>query len=614
MMTVIFLICVLFLFHNVEGIILSADQIEFDSTNITNCISRVLYKFHEHNTELTLFNMDADTTQLQEIVKAVHSMIHVKLVIKNLWIKRPTAVNEAYMILADTAEMFALNFYRLQRDKEWNPMARFYIIIKHIDVPMQLVFKKLLAYHVNNVIVINGDLNIFTYFPFENGACGRRFDEVHMLSHCMASDLPDLFPNKLINGLKNCTFKVLATHFPPYVVEGKGKKVKPGLEQCALEMLAKIEKFNLTYEFSNIVDEFSTVNDDMEAIGPLRTLQNNTFDILSGGMFLIENRARPFTYLYGQTAYLDEIRIFVRVAEKLAKWKIFYIEFDITVWIMIIASFIIYSAVCIVLMRNDRFRDKCTIILKLWDNLFLHEGVKFHVSLPTKCVFIIWLWFTFLLNSYYQTSLTSLTTTLVNDYQVKTMEDLLKYNYKPCLSSVIKNYMFSTTVENRAETNETDCRSFLGALMVVNKGHKLYTISSLSTYESEQTKFINEEGKSSLYVFPTPLNKLLTSLFFYKGFPKSEKFLMHTLTMRETGLMDHCLKQLFSFYNDKENKKQGGLNYETKYVVELNSLLIPYAILAIGVALSSFVFALEIIIHKKNNSLKQKGSTEIPRK
>ncbi|KAG7310787.1 hypothetical protein JYU34_003608 [Plutella xylostella] len=101
-----------------------------------------------------------------------------------------------------------------------------------------------------------------------------------------------------------------------------------------LDILADIEDFHMNYTLLEDIESFSTVNEDNQATGLLSSLQDNTYDIVLNGMVLIDSRARAFNYLYGHTAFYDDVRVFVPVAPFIQKWKKVVLEFESTVWLM----------------------------------------------------------------------------------------------------------------------------------------------------------------------------------------------------------------------------------------------------------------------------------------
>ncbi|XP_048489180.1 uncharacterized protein LOC119692354 [Plutella xylostella] len=327
-------------------------------------------------------------------------------------------------------ESITKDMFQLQKDKEWDPLFKIIILIesKVNNTGLHRLFECFMEIHIINVVVVDEtDYSMYTYNPFENYGCGKKFDNIIKLGNCQ-NPHAELFPDKLVTDLRNCTFKILTTDYPPYAVDSRNKAVQSyGAEHCTLNTLADIGQFRINYSYKNIVDEFSIVTEDNVAKGPLKYLQDNKFDVVSSGMFLIEPRARAFSYVYGHMAYEDDMRIVVAVAGEVPKWKKVYMEFQEFVWIMLALAFVAYSIVVLVLTKK-RYTLQYSVILKLWDNCFLKAGSNIQCSFPVRCVLILWLWFTFLVNSYYTTSLVSLITTEVNEYQVKTKHDL-KYSF-----------------------------------------------------------------------------------------------------------------------------------------------------------------------------------------
>lgn len=79
--------------------------------------------------------------------------------------------------MARDSKVLAQYMSKLTHDKYWDPTVRFVIIINHLNIKvMKELFQILMQHHVINVVVLGYSLKLYTYNPFENYGCGKRFD------------------------------------------------------------------------------------------------------------------------------------------------------------------------------------------------------------------------------------------------------------------------------------------------------------------------------------------------------------------------------------------------------------------------------------------------------
>ncbi|XP_037968587.2 ionotropic receptor 25a-like [Plutella xylostella] len=494
------------------------------------------------------------------------------------------------------------NLVKLTRDRNWDPSVPFVVVVEHFkNNSLDGIFNSTLKYHIANIIVINATVlpfKVYTYDLYKNNKCGRKYEREIDLGSCEKLG-PRINMVKSKISLRNCTINVCVTHAPPYsMTHVHGNKILKGVDQCMLDILADIEDFRMNYTLLEDIESFSTVNEDNQATGLLSSLQDNTYDIVLNGMVLIDSRARAFNYLYGHTAFYDDVRVFVPVAPFIQKWKKVVIEFESTVWLMLLITFIVYSLVTVYVINNKYSYDKFSVVLKLWDNIFLHAGTKINGDGSVSSILISWVIFTFLVNSYYTTSLMSLITTHGYEYQVQSMDDLVRYNYVPCISSQLQTYLKSTSsLPQQYFVNDTLCESFKSSLTITNNSVNRFTLVPYSYYVSKNNLFRDMEGRQTLFSFPKPLNKILSAVFLYKGFPNMDKLHLNTLRMKEGGHIEQCI---FNSLNGSSRNMYLKTRYANPemYTIVLKDFIIPYFVLFTGVIISTIIFCFEFLNFK----------------
>ncbi|XP_060803619.1 uncharacterized protein LOC132902479 [Amyelois transitella] len=545
------------------------------------CTNKIILKHYAEGSELTFLDL-SNSGDNDDILMEIHKKFHVT-VISRTYKQFYTYPNEGYVIYAKAANDF-VNFKYLTKEAPWNPHAKFIAVVESKDDEMRYIFDTFLKYHVFNVVLIKGlqDSELYTYNPFENYGCGKRFHRIIDYGKCKDTFETNLFPNKLVTGLQNCIFNIAAPHWPPYSIDPNFNTTRSlGIEQHIFKVISEIEHFTINYTYNNDAEKFTVINDEMTAIGPMELLQKNEADVIIGGMMLINDRAAAFDYMYTHLANVDEIKIMVKKAEIVRNWKNIYIEFQPTVWILLIVSFVIY---CLFLILIIRGRDNISIILKMWDSLFLHVR-PIGNNCVVKCAFITWIWFAYMINSYYQSTLVSLNTHPATEYQISNEQDLEDYHMRPCVSIAIQTLMWAELGMPMQNVTK-DCEPFLESLKTVTKRDDLYTIILYSIYSYHKFKFVDDYGHLLLYEFPS-LNKVMYAMYFYKGFPLKGIFQNHGLRLRENGLIQKISQDLYYEGSIK--------HYYAKKRMEFK-IIVPWYIYAFGVGLASLIFTIEMML------------------
>lgn len=575
------LLCYLFfLFPGIcNGFLINYEQ---GSKTLSSCIKNIIKQYYED--QITYVDINSGDS---EVLKTINT-ISRQLVISRTTSAKLKIPHRGYLIFAGNSKDFIKHFSNLKQEATWNPSKKFIIIVKKVNKnELSNIFHELLVLHVNNVIVINGTntAEIYTYNAFENYACGKYFERIIEFGQCLNLNVKNLFPNKFITGFSKCTFTAAVPHFPPFSIFPDRNELKmylPGTEQFAFEMIADQEKFKINYSYIDFADTFSTVDEDMTATGILNFIETNKSDIVVGYLILTHTRAMPFEYLYAHQAYTDEFTYIVHRAGNVPTWMNMYVAFNFNVWFLLIISLISTSVFIIFLLRAD---DKVAVVLKLWGNLLL-QGHNFQRTNVAKFVVIIWVWFAFFMNSFYQSSLVSLTTHPSKEYQVSTENEMSKYNYRPCVPPALQSFLYSHSGMTFKE-DTGHCEKYVQGIQVVSNNEGLYTISSIAHYQFNRHLFQDSAGNMKVYAFSRPLMKIIYAIFLYKGFPLYQKLHTFSLRLRENGLMDRYFRYLY--YN------QASLHHQTYDNLFKARIIVPWNILLVGCTIATIIFILEIL-------------------
>uniref|UniRef100_A0A2H1VMK5 SFRICE003510.2 n=1 Tax=Spodoptera frugiperda TaxID=7108 RepID=A0A2H1VMK5_SPOFR len=526
----------------------------------------------------------------KELLQAIHDMNLVSMVSKRADSKVPVP-HQGYLICAKNFTHFVEHFSNIIKEATWNPNARFLFIVRELTyAKLKTIFDITLKLHVNDVVVVNStdDADLYTYNPFDNYNCGKRYDDIISYGKCSEADSINLYPNKFVTGLRNCTFRVWTTQWPPYTMVPEANSTDPfllkhGVEPYLLSLMGEMLGFDLDIiGHKDITDDFPTVSKDMEAIGSLKRIQDNEVDIVVGGMLLVPSRAAAFFYVYGHQVYTDEIRFVVRRATEEPAWKNVYLEFSTTVWVLLLLTLVLYSVILIILLRAA---DKGYIVLILLDILVLH-GRNIRSRWMVKMVLLSWVLFAYLVNVFYQSNLVSLTTNPVLQYQISNEEDIFKYNLKPCLSLIMGRYYIESVQSDREYDMDSGCYGLMESVETVSKSDNLFALLLYAIYQYYEDDYFDEYGDPRVVTVSKPYSKVIYTFYLYKGFPLIHDLCQKCLQLRENGLVDKAMRDLNFLKKIKHTFRQS--QFQPRFAV-------PWIVYVFGCTISIVTFTIELL-------------------
>ncbi|KAL0880630.1 hypothetical protein ABMA27_001859 [Loxostege sticticalis] len=496
--------------------------------------------------------------------------------------------NENYLIHAGSVSDFIENMKYLTKEGSWQPSAKFLIIFNEIEEDFRVIFDELLRFHVINALVIDATVNnnLYTYNPFENYGCGKRYDRIINYGKCLQPKVENVFPEKLVTGIKNCTFNIEALHWPPYAINPQVSTITTGVEQYIFKLLASLENFHINYTYTNNAEQLSKVYKNMTVTGPLKSMKDNVVDITIGGLVLKSRRASAFDIIWSHISFFDEAVILVRKAKKLYTWQYIFLEFSPVVWLMLALAFVAYA---MFVATAFKVKDKVLLVMNMFGALLAHS-IKVRRTSATRYVLKFWACFAFLVSSHYLCSLTSLTTHPLNGFQISSKKDLAAHNLKACVSPIIQLMVGDLNKLNPKQQNlSVGCDSLYQSMETVSLRDDAYTVSLLRVYNFHRKEFCDVSG-CRIYKFRRPLTKILYAIFLYKGFPMLKKLHKHTMRIRESGFINKAMEIIYTAHGKETKKKRRQFQY---------FVLVPWHVLICGWIVSSVTLMVEIWLRRK---------------
>lgn len=586
----------------------------------TVCVMNIISSYYENISVLTL--VDAETEN-NEIFRAINAKLMFTIISRTSYFRENSIVNEGYIVLCDITINCLNKISDLTQDRYWNPRAKFILVIYKLDDNfIRKMFLKLMRMHIINISIIgliNENIRIVTYDPFDNFGCGRSFDQITEYNYCPNPSEINLYPDKLKNGFKNCSLTSIMSDLPPFVIsdEEHNSTYVRGMEPFIMKMLAEMEGFNNNFVCCEPEENVPNVLENWTATESLGALQRNEADFAVGGHVALLNRAILFDYLFTYNELNDFISLITYPAEPLERWKEVYIEFSPSVWLLILLIFILYYLIVIYFFKrkstNDIAVDKITIALIMLDCLFSHSAGNIIEKKNMRFLFMVWIFFTFLLNCCYQTYFSSLTSTRNFILNYKNPQLFLRYNMTYCIGNgmlilymkSLQPYVYDECEDTKScikmiagRENLEECLTMRKSALVVAKNPKKFSLMPLS--------FFNYYGYGIRGVIGNPLLEALnkpdgrrywnkhTAIYVYRGFPLLDRFNLQLLRLREVGLTVKNRKDVF--YKQEITRRYESDEVYERRAVNMDDLKLPFCILIFGSLMSLLAFFIEIFI------------------
>lgn len=562
------------------------------------CIMKIVTKYFPCNTLLNVLYYESDICYL---MRSINSKLCYNVILGSTRNTKFFLWSSQYTIVSQDLPGLQKIMAHITQDENWNPRANFIVYVEKItnsEIKHALkIFLNLNAYNV--VILVTGEVtSIYTYFPFRDGLCGKTIGDVSLLGNCENfADARDCFPNKFINGLRNCTVAVVLLEAVPNIIFKSSNytvygEYKPGTEQYFLNEIAAKEGVTLRYieskeKFGGIVLPNGTTT------GLLHFLETGKADIATGNTRLAKNRADVFDYLWSAN-YLTYC-LFTS-AKRVPDWKKFYKEFDSLTWILILICYALITVVCVFTL-NPTLRkpnDYICVFFQLYGFFFLgNSSTTLLAKKRLRIVLVCWIWLTFFLSNFYVTNLYSLAST-----HTKPTVDAFENNpnilnelpFKPCISGSMRTFFRVNDNFTFPENAFSDCFIPGKQLDIVASNSDLYTIDTKVNYIVNEYKYIDDEGKPKLDVWEFSNDYMMVS-YLTRGFPLTDKFRTHAQHIFESGLIKRYLETL-------KIRGRSLLQYNSKKFksFQLKDLRVHFFILGAGSSVAIIAFIFEIII------------------
>lgn len=515
----------------------------------------------------------------------------------------------------------------LENSTSWNPGAKFIVTSVtnfksgNNNIASHLV-KILWSFKIINGVILLPRLNsnvlfdIYSWSPFKEGKCGNEFGSVTIIDECSFGKFLTnalWFPNRIPNNLKECEVKVRTIIWPPFVNEPVRKVsnnynqfiFENGIEINIMNTIAKIANFTVNYTISRKPEDWGYVNINGSTSGMMASLINEEVDI---GMSSVGATVTRYQFFDNSITYLQEgITFCVPRSLERPYWKRVSAILPLSVYILCALYVLLIMLISTNLAKfNEReYSGYKNYIKNLFNVLRIITGNPLSVQpKSTKVRFLIMLWviFSLNLNITYETSLVSVLTSNSHTQELKTVDSLLKSNYKLYLLPPARRF-FKDSMQATREFKKKliNCDQMETCLARVAYKKDIATFTPKLYYYYVRNVYVDGNGKSLIYYFRDNVVTYPIQMLMRRNFILKDRINMLLARIIAAGLIPYWVRRTF-------NDKHLGINrvnfhkHVTMSMVHLRFVFFIYVIL---MSFAIFVFLVEIFIFNYLNRFKK---------
>ena len=508
----------------------------------------------------------------------------------------------------------------------FNHWGKFLVVVKDFGVPSPKalamdIIETLWNDHqiANSVIMVPNvhesvlSVNLYTWFPFESGQCGKT-EEVVLLDRCiLGKDRPiatniSLFSSKTPLNIQGCLIRVCTWDTKPNMILAKHNKTDgsttheyTGIEAVYLLLLS--EKMNMTLKFlpppENIyLKDFFYYS--------LTSVLSGDADIAMGNFPL---HYLPLAYCEPTIPYLyGTFKWYVQCAKPIRRVNNLINLFTAPVW-SVLVLILFLSAVTFWCIANTphscvtkesipyRYLSQC--FSNAWAILLGVSVAEMPRTLRLRVFFFLFVCYCFAINTVFQAFFTSFLIEPKFEKQIHTFDELQSYKIRylehpsiPDLGLLMNYYKYKKLTGPHEQ-----CLDYKKCLSRLLDGEKV-TMLILDLW-AEYEASISGRGQVPLCAIDEDEFYMGFTMYLSKGSLFRDRFNVLIQRCLEAGLGNKYWSQLTWNVSLKRSHEHGGADVASSnsmyFAFTVFHLRIAFCLLAFGDALSSIVFIAELL-------------------
>lgn len=533
---------------------------------------------------------------------------------------------DSYIVQIRRLEEFNVDLKNLQTYKSWNPHAKFVVVSATVFENVTDTVAKIVE-HLSEAKVINGIimfpnpenpliLNIFSWYPYGNNSCGKNFDKSEKIDSCAFGTFQTNTPwfgNEIPKQLNNCTVRIRTVPWPPFVMEPSYHlqgtdlyEFEDGLEIQLFNAISERMNIGVIYSMSEKKYNWGTVLDNGTSTGLFLALEEGRADIVMSSLALQQKRAEN---LDASKSYIQESLTWcVPHANTQSPFQKLTGTMKLETWCLVIVSFFafsmaIWSLSCV--EKNELSTYKSP------ENTFqnvLSLALGMAVRVPPKTYVIrvflfIWIISTMFFDIEYTTYMISTLTSSKYEEQIKTLEDILRYDFNLYINQNSMTYLNGSNRLMRGVLKKwKNCMDMHQCLKEVAYKRNAAVCIPRHYQQHVFNKYKTSTGDPLLYCFEDSVVSYPVVMYMTKGYPFLERIDKLIENVKAAGLIEMWERRIYQerWYNATlEDPDEEGPKW-----MNISHLEGAFIVLVFGHLLSLLVFFGEIFWHRR--STKQK--------
>ena len=533
--------------------------------------------------------------------------------------------------------------FRLKSSKEWNPRAKFLVLLlkmqnisveEHQRKLAQDVFTVLWKWKVMDVVLLlpseskdlssqeesTSLLNAFTWFPYSPaGNCGN-VNNVALVNKWIMEksrkqrfqfDIP-LFPNKIPNNFGGCPLRITCFQYEPFIMgmvtrEDGTVDYRSGIEVELVNVIANVVNMSILFQLPSPGNFHwgADLGNGAWAGLPGEVL-NDTTDLV------IENfwyRCHFINDLECLIPHLeDAARWFVPCAKPYPQWMSITRVFAASLWIGFLLSFIVVSLVMSQMVRisnrfspphlqENEYSGVTSCLLNFWA-VILEESATNNPprSFPLRTVFLTWVLGCWAINNVYQTFLTSYLVDPGLKSQISSEDELLNSGIIAAIFTEIGELI--PVLYTKRYSKRFDCVDYNKCMdRVASSGDMALVFSTLQLEFIIASRYTDGDGKPLICYFDEVITSQMIVVIVKKGFLAAPQFNKIIRSCLQAGLVSYWKRNL-EYLATLKSAKEFNLPPGDYVKLTTEHLQSAFYFLLLGYILSTFIFICELILHR----------------
>ncbi|KAJ9588518.1 hypothetical protein L9F63_018100 [Diploptera punctata] len=443
----------------------------------------------------------------------------------------------------------------------------------------------------------------YTLYPYLNGACNQ--DVPSLIGKWSLDDESDqtissinFFPNKVPRDLMGCVLNIGAVGPEPYAIkqaytneEQEDKIVLEGIGVVLIKLFAR--EINATSKYLEPVTKLDTFN----MLGLAVSLKTGEMDILAGAV----PATHPlFTYIDISVAvFIDTLKYLVPCPKAVAKTDKILTLFSSSTWtcmafVMIFVSVLFWGLSNYPVSTSDfiGFRMFSQCFGAAWAILLGVSVPQMPLSLRTRNLFIIYVWYCFAISTIFQAFFTSYLVEPGYEARLKNLDDVIKAGLKLGSYEMMNNFEAMLHFEELKRFNSVYYDGLPECIAGVMFGRQTFSpaLDYFGSYIASVSG-IQDQKKVVCFLDETVLT-LPIGVGMIRGYPLLEMLNQHIRRSMEAGL----LHAYWSKFKNEINLNSNNTEEDSEYVVfNLTHLAPGFVLLFFGYILSVIIFLCELV-------------------